>query len=367
MTQASAPSHVCTFGAEVILKHLNALEQEIEGARLAEDTECIHRMRVATRRLRNALSLFADCFSQKKAANWQNSIKKITRSLGQARDMDVQLIVLEGIFAQLPERRYRPGIRRILVRLRQRRQKLQHRVINALEELEKSGIIFQMRERLNALAGFAPEPTNSYSHELYQRAQLAITQKLDELLSYEPYIFDPSKIEELHAMRISAKRLRYTLEVFAPLYSSNLRRPIQAVRQIQEILGIIHDCDVWITTLPKFIDKEKKRTTQYYGHLQPFNLLVPGIQYFLADRQETREKEYHRFVNEWKQWEKAALWEKLRQTVTQPVLSMIEIYPSSAQKSANNAPRDDSNAPNAQNSTPFQPENNLSLAQDNND
>ncbi len=210
-----------------------------------------------------------------------------------------------------------------------------------------------MREKLDELTGFAVDPTTSYSHELYQRAQLAITQKLDDMLSYELYIFDPNRIEELHAMRISAKRLRYTLEVFAPLYSSNLKRPIQAVRQIQESLGIIHDCDVWIATLPKFIDKEKKRTTQYYGHLQPFNLLVPGIQYFLADRQETREKEYHRFVSEWKQWKKAAFWEKLRQTVTQPALSMTEIYPSPAQKPANDALYADSNTPDTQDLTPY--------------
>lgn len=351
MTQVSAPSPVCVFGAEIILRHLTALEQEIEGVRLAKDIECLHRMRVATRRLRNALSLFADCFSQKKVANWQNSIKKITRSLSQARDTDVQLVVLKKIFAQLPEKRYRPGIRRILIRLEQRRQKLQLKVVNALEELEKNKIISQMREKLDELTEFAAEPTTSYSHELYQRAQRAITQKLDDMLSYESYIFDPNRIEELHAMRISAKRLRYTLEVFAPLYSSNLKKPIQVVRQIQEMLGIIHDCDVWITTLPKFIDKEKKRTTQYYGHVQPFNLLVPGIQYFLADRQETREKEYHRFVSEWEQWKKAALWEKLRQTVAQPALSMTEIYPSHPQKPADDALDAASNKPDTQDLT----------------
>ncbi len=77
MTQVSAPSPVCVFGAEIILRHLTALEQEIEGVRLAEDIECIHRMRVATRRLRNALSLFADCFSQKKVAIGKIALRKL--------------------------------------------------------------------------------------------------------------------------------------------------------------------------------------------------------------------------------------------------------------------------------------------------
>lgn len=332
MVQDSDRLNLCAFGAEIILNHLNALEKEIEGVRRAEDIEYIHRMRVASRRLRNALTIFADCFPPKKITIWQNSIRKITRSLGLARDTDVQLELLNTILVQVPEKRYRPGIRRLLIRLTQRRQKLQSKVNSALDELEQSKTIPLMRERLEILISQVPEQI-SYSHALYLRARQVIIQKLDDMLAYEPYIYDPNRLEELHAMRISAKKLRYTLETFAPLYSNMLKKPVQAARQIQEMLGIIHDCDVWIITLPEFIADEKRRTIRYYGYSQPFNLLLPGIQFFLSNRQETRHQEYRRFLSEWARWKKTALWEKLRQTITHPLTEVTEIYPPASQVS----------------------------------
>jgi CHAD domain-containing protein len=50
-----------------MLRHLQSLRSEVEGVRLAEDIECIHRMRVASRRLRAAQQLFDGCIPEKKA------------------------------------------------------------------------------------------------------------------------------------------------------------------------------------------------------------------------------------------------------------------------------------------------------------
>ncbi|HET7776039.1 MAG TPA: CHAD domain-containing protein, partial [Azospira sp.] len=61
---------VCVFGALLLHRYLDALIQEVDGVRTAEDIECIHRMRVATRRLRAALPLFSDCLPAKKYPNW---------------------------------------------------------------------------------------------------------------------------------------------------------------------------------------------------------------------------------------------------------------------------------------------------------
>jgi CHAD domain-containing protein len=73
---------------------LEAFEKEIEGVRAAEDIEYIHRMRVASRRLRAALPLFLSCLPQKQYARWMKEITGITRALGEARDADVQIAFL---------------------------------------------------------------------------------------------------------------------------------------------------------------------------------------------------------------------------------------------------------------------------------
>jgi len=48
--------------------------------------------------------------------------------------------------------------------------------------------------------------------------------------------------EELHAFRLKTKRLRYTLELFRPCYSSTLEQRLEALKYIQTVLGEINDC-----------------------------------------------------------------------------------------------------------------------------
>jgi CHAD domain-containing protein len=49
---------------------------------------------------------------------------------------------------------------------------------------------------------------------------------------------------EMHAFRLAAKRLRYTFELFRPLYGPGLETKLEAVRRIQSLLGKRQDCAV---------------------------------------------------------------------------------------------------------------------------
>jgi hypothetical protein len=73
---------------------LDAFTTEISGVKEAQDIEYIHRMRVASRRLRAALPLFRTCFPDKQYLKWMQEITRITRALGDARDADVQIAFL---------------------------------------------------------------------------------------------------------------------------------------------------------------------------------------------------------------------------------------------------------------------------------
>ena len=84
----------CYFGKQRLLPLLEAFAKESDGVRAAEDIEYIHRMRVASRRLRAALPLFRSCFPAKNYARWSEEIREITRALGEARDTDVQIAYL---------------------------------------------------------------------------------------------------------------------------------------------------------------------------------------------------------------------------------------------------------------------------------
>ena len=57
---------------------LDALMDSIEGIRHGDDIEHVHQSRVATRRMRAALGMFADCFAPKMVKRWRKQIRSVT-------------------------------------------------------------------------------------------------------------------------------------------------------------------------------------------------------------------------------------------------------------------------------------------------
>jgi CHAD domain-containing protein len=69
--------------------------------------------------------------------------------------------------------------------------------------------------------------------------------RLDELCGFVPKVFDPEEVLALHDMRIAAKRLRYILEVGAePCFGRYAVKAGKRTKELQDLLGEIHDCDV---------------------------------------------------------------------------------------------------------------------------
>lgn len=77
-----------------------------------------------------------------------------------------------------------------------------------------------------------------------ENARRIIGTRLDEMLSFSEYVDDPANITEIHNLRIAAKRLRYTLELFRFAFPSKIGGLIDEVKTIQEHIGNMHDADV---------------------------------------------------------------------------------------------------------------------------
>jgi len=128
---------VCIFGANFMLDQVTRLEDEINSALDAQDIEHIHRMRVASRRLRNAFEHFKDCFPKKKSKTWQEDIRLITKSLGTARDLDIQIERLSQLYVESLDPQFKPGYQCLILRLKQRRVKAQNKVEKRLKNFRK--------------------------------------------------------------------------------------------------------------------------------------------------------------------------------------------------------------------------------------
>jgi CHAD domain-containing protein len=67
--------------------------------------------------------------------------------------------------------------------------------------------------------------------------------------------------EDLHQFRIQGKRLRYTLEIFRPLYGPGLERRLQLLRGAQTHLGEFNDCAMLIRMLGELSGTESEKET----------------------------------------------------------------------------------------------------------
>ena len=310
------------LAAESMLKRLTALAREVEGVRKAEDIECVHRMRVASRRVRTALELFGDCFPQRRVKSWSRSIRRITRCLGVARDTDVQIEFVADFLRRLAEPKARPGLARLLLRLRQERRRFQADVGKALDRLEASGVIEEMTEyllqvRVHGRLGMrrAKGPTLP----LLRRAYLAISLRLEGLLTYEPFVDQPQAQAEHHAMRIAAKHLRYAMEIFQAVQEEALAGPVKLAREFQTLLGDIHDCDVWAEQLPAFLEQERRRAVEFLGSARGVRRLQAGVNLLLEDRKRQRDKLFGRFQDLWKQAQADNVWRGLVEALARPL------------------------------------------------
>ncbi|NMB79532.1 MAG: CHAD domain-containing protein [Methanomicrobiales archaeon] len=318
----------CWFMLQRLPPLLDAFAKETDGVRRAEDIEYIHRMRVASRRLRAALPLFENCFSQKQYGRWMAEIAGITRALGEARDTDVQiafLVKFEKKQAAAFKKRHKgdgaepplgPALQYLLSDLRRKRTRQQDHVLSALDALEKSRVILEMQDQFQAMSASTRRiPRQGLARGVPARAALRIESRLRTLLSYAPWVNHPEAVAEHHATRIAAKKLRYTMEVYGPVYRLGLARPLARVKKIQEILGDLHDCDVWIDQITRILLKERSLLRAPDDMKRPDTATLASLRLFLQDREKERTLLYQRFVRYWESQARAGMWDELRQTI----------------------------------------------------
>jgi hypothetical protein len=90
---------------------------------------------------------------------------------------------------------------------------------------------------------------------LADNAERIVRVRLDEMCGFMPQAADPSEVVALHDMCIAAKRLRYILEITAPIFGDYASTAVRLTKDVQDLLGEIHDCDVQIPEVQAFLDE----------------------------------------------------------------------------------------------------------------
>ncbi|GAC1386922.1 MAG: hypothetical protein NVSMB33_16480 [Ktedonobacteraceae bacterium] len=160
-----------------------------------------------------------------------------------------------------------------------------------------------------------------------KNARIIAKARLEDMYAWAKYVDNPYYVHELHDMRIAAKRLRYTLEIFEEVLPDACKPLLKEVEQIQEELGTLHDSDVMIALLRPCLGSQdsgiayeealihaRNRYSQKQFTLQPelvADLLNPqvtptaeqryGLEHMLLKQQQQREEQYAVFHQHWSQ------------------------------------------------------------------
>ena len=306
---------VTIYCARTLLPHLESLIKNAKNIIRRKNQEDIHDVRVAARRIITTLDEFEDQLPNNQIETWNKEFKKITKSFGAVRDLDVQLLTLNETYKTIEDAKILKGVRRVRLRLEQRRKEKQNITRNQTNNIIENDVITELITWAEATLESGIEQEFIPSADLFQLAYKKIRKRLDEMQFFEVFIFDPQRIEELHKMRIATKRLRYAIEIFSDLYDKKIDFALSRAKVIQENLGKIHDADVWIDFLPEFLIKEQANIEEFYGYNSPYMRIKPGIDFLLKNRKEIREKYYQSFIHDWKNWKQKELWLNLRKVI----------------------------------------------------
>lgn len=205
-----------------------------------EETEAVHDLRVATRRLRAALRTFRRVLPRR-LRRLRRDLRTLARGLGRVRDLDV---LLEG----LPEQAR--GLRRkaageatgFLRALRGEREAAWRRLERHLEGRGAA----RLRARLRALAaGRAPGRFPDAARAPIGRAAARLVSRpIRRALRLGRGAGPDSPAGDLHAVRIAVKRARYALEPFGDLAGRPAAATIRAAVAVQDLLGEHQDAVV---------------------------------------------------------------------------------------------------------------------------
>jgi CHAD domain-containing protein len=219
------------------------------GLGFEEDPEFVHEMRVATRRIRTALSMVSEALGPQ-GAYWSGEFAWLGKALGSLRDVDVMIEMIEHYRPAAP-RSHAKALDELVGSLRRSRGiyrgKLLKAVTSARYEKLSSGFGRAVQNPIGSLQGLQAVGPRAGTPTGVEAGRI-LTRRIDQLAAHGRDISGLDS-QTLHAIRLECKALRYTIEFFGDLYGSDLDALHTACQKLQDLLGEIHDIDVWTERL----------------------------------------------------------------------------------------------------------------------
>jgi CHAD domain-containing protein len=240
-------------GRKTLLYQFAEMLSHEEGTRLGDDIEQLHDMRVATRRMRAAFDVFSGYYQPKVIKQHLKGLRLTGRTLGRVRDLDVFIEKAQGYQAALPEGD-RPGLSPLLDAWNNEREQSRLQLLAYLESQE-------YQEFKLAFHTFLQTPGKGVRRNRTGLPTPTLVRDVTPVLIYTRWagvrafdaILPNASLDQLHALRIEFKGLRYAVEFFAEVLGAQAKPIINKLKKIQDHLGDLNDARVACQQLSDFL------------------------------------------------------------------------------------------------------------------
>jgi CHAD domain-containing protein len=213
-----------------LLQQLQNLKQCDPGIRLGGETEDVHRIRVAARRMRTILLAVRTIVHPEWVDPPLSGLKWLGEVFARARDLDVQMRYFRREAEQFKARDRRP-LERFLRRLQNERERAQRMMLDEMKTAKYLGFVSKLQE-----AAEAPAVVNTECTLIDVAArQFRKLRKTIRKLKRSPSNAD------LHRVRIKTKRARYAAELAEVCDGKAVTRFIKTTERFQDLLGMHQD------------------------------------------------------------------------------------------------------------------------------
>ena len=269
--------------------HLDRMLDHEAGTRVGDDPEDLHDMRVATRRMRAALRVFAPYLDARTMRPIERGLRRTGRVLGAVRDLDVfhekTMHYLDG----LPPERH-GELDPLLDIWREQRDEARGELLAYLDGDRYPRFVEAFTALLDdprrAALPFVTDEQEARPHRVALVLPAVVYDRVTAVWAYDDVVGGhDTPLPRFHRLRIAGKAMRYTLEFFEEVLGPEAKPLIGATKAMQDHLGDLQDAVVTCTILRNFLTWGRWEPPASNARRDMTMLVAPGVAAYLAARQ----------------------------------------------------------------------------------